>query len=107
MRILAAAGKTDIGLAGFTRPLTTQPMIETVIGSSIWSSRSSMIRTVSMTSNCWRAQEGREITVTPRWRRPSDDHLKADTHFFGRIGGKRHPDRITDPRPEQVAKPDR
>ncbi len=52
-------------------PLTTQPITETVIGVAMCASRSSSTRTVSITSNCWRAHDGQATTFTPRWRSPS------------------------------------
>src|ERR1051325_2912683 len=54
-------------------------MTERVIGVVICAKRFSSASTVLMTSNCWRAQDGQEITVTP-WRlRPSDLRMSKPT----------------------------
>jgi hypothetical protein len=37
----------------------------------MWESRSSSTSTVLMTWKAWRAQDGQEMTVTPRRRSPS------------------------------------
>ena len=53
-------------------PLTTQPMTDTVSGVVMCARRPLSRSTVLMTSNCWRAQDGQGITVTPRRRRFND-----------------------------------
>ena len=51
-------------------PLTTQPIIETVIGVVISSRDFSNFFTVSITGNCCRAHDGQEIIFTPLLRKP-------------------------------------
>src|SRR6185437_3981885 len=56
-------------------PLTTQPITDSVSGVVIWASRSSRTSTVLITWNCWRAQDGHEIT------RQVSVPIVADIHF--------------------------
>ena len=53
-------------------PLTTQPIIDNVIGSLMWESFSSNILTVSITGNACLAQEGQAIMFTPLCLKFSD-----------------------------------
>ena len=76
-------------------PLTTQPITDTVIGVVMWANRCSSTSTVLITLNCWRAQLGQEITVTPRRRRFSD--FSAAMEFANRVAeaaeaADHHPD---------------
>ena len=60
-------------------PLTTQPIIDSVIGVLIWDSFSSKIFTVSITSNACLAHEGHEIIFTPRFLRFYDLSISFPT----------------------------
>ena len=54
------------------------------------------------------AQDGQEITVTPRRRSPSVFSMsQADFDFFDRFGGQRHADGVANARPQQHAQPNR
>ena len=46
-------------------PLTTHPIIDSVMGFFIWDNFSSNFFTVSITGNAWRAHDGQEIILTP------------------------------------------
>ena len=46
-------------------PLTTQPIIDKVIGAFIWDNFSSKAFTVSITGKACLAQDGQEIILTP------------------------------------------
>ena len=60
-------------------PLTTQPMMLSVIGVLICASRSSSAATVWITLNPCRAQLGQLMIFTPRWRIPSDFRMSHPT----------------------------
>ena len=77
--VAAAAGEADVGSRASPGPLTTQPMIESVIGVVMCASRFSSISTVLMTLKPWRAQDGQTMMLTPRWRRPSDFRMSKPT----------------------------
>ncbi len=57
-----------------------------------------------MTSNCWRAQDGQEITVTPRWRRPSDFSISKPT-LTSSTGSADSETRIVSPIPAHSSVP--
>ena len=87
-------------------PFTTQPMIDSVIGVSICASRSSSVRTVLITLKPCRAQDGQEMTFTPRWRMPERlEHVPADPHLLLRL--VRQATRIVSPMPAQSRGPTR
>ena len=74
----------------------------------ICASRSSSRSTVLMTSNCCRAQDGQEITVTPRRRKLSDLRIsKAGLYFLDRIRRQRYADRVANSGPQQHTEADR
>ena len=66
--------------------------------------RSSSRSTVLMTSNCWRAQDGHEITVTPRRRRPSDFSISKPT-LTSSTGSAESDTRIVSPMPDHSSMP--
>ena len=57
-----------------------------------------------MTSNCWRAQDGQEITVTPRRRSPSDFSMSKPT-LISSTGSAESETRIVSPIPAQSSMP--
>jgi hypothetical protein len=57
-----------------------------------------------MTSNCWRAQDGHEITVTPRRRRPSDFSISKPT-LTSSTGSADSDTRIVSPIPDHNSMP--
>ena len=66
-------------MAASPGPLTTQPIIDKVIGVLICESFSSKILTVSITSNPCLAQDGQEIIFTPRCFKFSDFNISFPT----------------------------
>jgi hypothetical protein len=78
---VAAAGQADIRHQRLAGPVTTQPMMESVIGVSICASRSSSVCTVWITLNPWRAQDGHD-TRRPRNVPQQSPRQQAET---GRI----------------------
>ena len=85
-------------------PLTTQPITERVMGVVMWASRSSRISTVLITSNCWRAQDGQEITLTPRWRSPRAFSMSKPT-LISSTGSAESDTRSVSPMPDQSRLP--
>jgi len=67
-------------------PFTTQPIIESEIGSEIWASFSSNICTVLITSKPWRAQDGQEMIFTPLVLKPKDFSISKPT-LISSLGG--------------------
>ena len=89
-------------------PLTTQPITDTVIGVVMWATRFSSASTVRMTSYCWRAQDGQEMMLTPRWRRLSAFRISKPTRdLLHGLGRQRDADRVADAGPQQRAQADR
>ena len=66
-------------MAASPGPLTTQPIIDKVIGVLMCESLSSKILTVSITSNPCLAQDGQEIIFTPRCFKFSDFNISFPT----------------------------
>mmetsp|Transcript_34626 Transcript_34626/g.44621 ORF Transcript_34626/g.44621 Transcript_34626/m.44621 type:complete len:201 (+) Transcript_34626:83-685(+) len=91
-------------IAASPGPFTTQPMIESVIGSAIWASRSSKVCTVAMTSKPWREQLGQEMIFTPRVRSPSDFSISKPT-LTSSTGSSERDTRIVSPIPIQSRLP--
>ena len=85
-------------------PLTTQPMIESVSGVSMWASRSSRVATVAITLKPCRAQDGQEMIFTPRWRRPSDLRMSQPT-CTSSSGSADSETRSVSPMPAQSSEP--
>ena len=85
-------------------PLTTQPMIDSDIGVLMCSSRFSSASTVLITSKPCRAQDGQEMMLTPRWRRPSDFRISKPT-FTSSTGSAERLTRIVSPIPAQSRLP--
>ena len=56
-------------------PLTTQPIIDKVIGFFMWESFSSKALTVSITGKACLAQDGQDIILTPRDLMLSDFYI--------------------------------
>src|SRR5215469_13855606 len=83
-------------------------MTDTVSGVVMCASRSSRRSTVLMTSNCWRAQDGHEMTVTPRRRRFKDFNISKPA-LTSSTGSADSETRIVSPIPDhnQHAEPDR
>ena len=104
MRVVAAAGEADIGLARLARAVDDAADDRSVIGVVMWASRSSSASTVSMTSKCCRAQDGQEMTVTPRWRRPSDFSMSKPT-LTSSTGSADSETRIVSPMPAHSSMP--
>ena len=89
-------------------PLTTQPMIESDIGVLMCSRRFSSTSTVLITSKPCRAQDGQEMMLTPRWRRPSALRISKPTlDLLDRVGGEADAQGVADAHPEQAAEADR
>src|SRR5215470_12881891 len=85
-------------------PLTTQPMTDSVNGIVMWASRSSRRSTVLITSNCCRAQDGHEITVTPRRRKFSDFSISKPA-LTSSTGSAESDTRIVSPIPDHSSIP--
>ena len=85
-------------------PLTTQPITESVIGVVMWARRFSSASTVRITSNCWRAQDGQEMMLTPRWRRPSAFRISKPT-WTSSSGSADSETRIVSPMPAHSSEP--
>jgi hypothetical protein len=96
---VAAAGE-----AASPGPLTTQPMTDKVSGVVMCARRSSSRSTVLMTSNCWRAQDGQEMTVTPRRRRLSDFRISKPA-LTSSTGSADSEMRIVSPMPDHSSMP--
>ena len=85
-------------------PFTTQPMIESDSEVVMWASRSSSAATVVITSKPCRAQDGQEMMVTPRWRRPSDLRISNPT-LTSSTGSAERETRIVSPMPDHKRLP--
>ena len=79
-------------------------MTDRVKGVVMCARRSSSRSTVLMTSNCVRAQEGQEITVTPRRRSPSDFSISKPT-LTSSTGSADSDTRIVSPIPDHSSMP--
>ena len=67
-------------------------------------SRSSSTSTVLMTSKSCRAQDGQEMMLTPRWRRPSDFSMSKPT-LISSTGSAESETRIVSPMPAHSSEP--
>ena len=57
-----------------------------------------------MTLKPWRAQDGQEMMLTPRWRRPSDFRMSKPT-LISSTGSAESETRIVSPMPAQSSEP--
>ena len=85
-------------------PFTTQPITDTVIGVVMWATRFSSASTVVITSYCWRAQDGQEMMLTPRWRRLSAFSISKPTRTSS-SGSAESETRMVSPMPAHKSEP--